>query len=127
MPAPLVVWPGKTGFNFGIPTGAFDSTKDWLKNLPRQLFFACINPVERDEQKADPQSDRDQAILGRPGRRPRRCLAGFVDSSENGSARTLAKTDALEPVREDGGLLDQRDGLDSGRNLLDGLGPGPVR
>ncbi len=39
----FVAWPGKTDFNFDLPKGAFDSTKDWLQQPPRQPFFAYIN------------------------------------------------------------------------------------
>jgi uncharacterized sulfatase len=39
----FVAWPGKTDFNFTVPGDAFDSTKDWLKDFPKQPFFAYIN------------------------------------------------------------------------------------
>src|SRR5947207_1664033 len=39
----FVDWPGKTDFNFDVPSDAFDSTADWTKKLPQQPFFAFIN------------------------------------------------------------------------------------
>lgn len=38
-----VAWPGKTDFNFDVPTNAFNSTRPWLRNPPRQPFFAYTN------------------------------------------------------------------------------------
>src|SRR5687768_13883065 len=38
-----VAWPGKTDFNFDVPTNAFDTTRPWLRNTPRQPFFAYAN------------------------------------------------------------------------------------
>jgi len=43
-----VAWPGKTDFNFDPPEGSFDSTKDWVRELPRlkesgRPFFAYLN------------------------------------------------------------------------------------
>jgi uncharacterized sulfatase len=38
-----VAWPGKTDFNFAVPADAFDSTKPWLNNVPKQPFFAYVN------------------------------------------------------------------------------------
>jgi N-sulfoglucosamine sulfohydrolase len=39
----FVAWPGKTDFNFDVPTNSFDSTRPWLRNVPRQPFFAYTN------------------------------------------------------------------------------------
>jgi len=39
----FVAWPGKTDFNFDVPTNAFDSTKPWLQSIPKQPFFAYHN------------------------------------------------------------------------------------
>jgi uncharacterized sulfatase len=39
----FVAWPGKTDFNFDVPTNAFDTTRPWLRNTPRQPFFAYSN------------------------------------------------------------------------------------
>lgn len=38
-----VAWPGKTDFNFDVPTNAFDTTKPWIDNPPKQPFFGYIN------------------------------------------------------------------------------------
>ena len=47
----FVAWPGKTDFNFKVPKAAFDSTKDWRANTPRQPFFAYINLFETHESQ----------------------------------------------------------------------------
>lgn len=39
----FVAWPGKTDFNFTVPADAFDSTRPWLDNIPKQPFFAYVN------------------------------------------------------------------------------------
>jgi N-sulfoglucosamine sulfohydrolase len=39
----FVAWPGKTDFNFKVPKDAFDTTNNWMRNAPRQPFFAYIN------------------------------------------------------------------------------------
>jgi uncharacterized sulfatase len=39
----FVAWPGKTDFNFDVPTNAFDSTADWTRRKPREPFFAYLN------------------------------------------------------------------------------------
>jgi N-sulfoglucosamine sulfohydrolase len=39
----FVAWPGKTDFNFNVPATAFDSTKPWLQNPPKQPFFGFMN------------------------------------------------------------------------------------
>lgn len=38
-----VAWPGKTDFNFDVPTGAFASTQAWIDKPPKQPFFGYIN------------------------------------------------------------------------------------
>ena len=47
----VVSWPGKTDFNFDVPTNAFDSTVNWLQReqLPREPFFAYINFADSHE------------------------------------------------------------------------------
>jgi uncharacterized sulfatase len=45
----FVAWPGKTDFNFDVPTDAFDSTGDWTRKLPKQPFFAYVNFVDSHE------------------------------------------------------------------------------
>ncbi len=47
----FVAWPGKTDFNFDVPKEAFDSTANWLKNPPRQPFFAYVNFTDSHESK----------------------------------------------------------------------------
>jgi len=54
----LVAWPGKTDFNFKVPPDAFDSTNDWLKNFPRQPFFAYINFNVSHESQIRAEPDR---------------------------------------------------------------------
>jgi N-sulfoglucosamine sulfohydrolase len=43
-----IAWPtqtayGKTDFNFPVPPKAFDRTKDWTKDIPKQPFFGFYN------------------------------------------------------------------------------------
>ncbi|HEV8606447.1 MAG TPA: sulfatase [Tepidisphaeraceae bacterium] len=54
-----VAWPGKTDFNFDVPDGAFDSTKPWLQNPPKQPFFAYINLFQTHESQIRIDSDRE--------------------------------------------------------------------
>jgi N-sulfoglucosamine sulfohydrolase len=54
----FIDWPGKTDFNFDVPVNAFDSTKPWLKNIPKQPFFAYINLFETHESQIRIDSDK---------------------------------------------------------------------
>jgi len=60
-----VVWPGKTDFNFAVPPDAFDSTKDWLKQPPRQPFFAYINLFETHESQIRAPKDKFEKNVAR--------------------------------------------------------------
>lgn len=61
----FVAWPGKTDFNFAVPSDAFDSTKDWLKDLPRQPFFAYINLAETHESQIRAPKERFEKNIAR--------------------------------------------------------------
>ena len=54
----FVDWPGKTDFNFDIPKDYFDSTNNWLRNPPRQPFFAYINLFETHESQIRQPKDK---------------------------------------------------------------------
>jgi uncharacterized sulfatase len=54
----FVAWSGKTDFNFEVPPGAFDSTRDWLKALPPQPFFAYINFTDSHESQIRSAPDK---------------------------------------------------------------------
>jgi N-sulfoglucosamine sulfohydrolase len=61
-----VAWPGKTDFNFDVPKDYFDSTANWLTNLPKQPFFAYINFAESHEsqiRQAKERFDRITSVL----------------------------------------------------------------
>jgi len=59
----FVAWPGKTDFNFTVPTDAFDSTKNWLTNFPRQPFFAFINlNVSHESQIRADKEQREKNV-----------------------------------------------------------------
>ncbi len=48
----FVAWPGKTDFNFDVPSDAFDTTSNWTRNFPKQRpFFAYINLGDSHESK----------------------------------------------------------------------------
>jgi uncharacterized sulfatase len=50
----FVAWPGKTDFNFDVPAGAFDSTKNWRNKGPASLpkpYFAYFNIGGTHESK----------------------------------------------------------------------------
>jgi len=56
-----VAWPGKTDFNFDVPKGAFDSTTNWVKNPPKQPFFAYMNfQVTHESQIRAPKDKYEQ-------------------------------------------------------------------
>jgi uncharacterized sulfatase len=56
-----VAWPGKTDFNFKVPTNAFDRTNNWRVLPPKQPFFAFINFGQSHESQ----------IRGTPAQRKR--------------------------------------------------------
>lgn len=58
----FVAWPGKTDFNFDVPKDAFDSTRDWRKEFPRQPFFAYINLGDSHESKIRASEDELRRI-----------------------------------------------------------------
>ena len=60
-----VAWPGKTDFNFDVPQDAFDSTANWLKDPPKQPFFAYINFGESHESRIrQPREQFEKAVSG---------------------------------------------------------------
>jgi len=66
-----VAWPGKTDFNFTVPTNAFDSMKNWTTNLPKQPFFAYINFADSHESQIRAESARFAQLTAKlkPGER----------------------------------------------------------
>lgn len=60
-----VAWPGKTDFNFKVPEDAFDSTKDWVKGVPRQPFFTYINFNDSHESQIRAAPERFATITAR--------------------------------------------------------------
>lgn len=55
-----VAWPGKTDFNFDVPTDAIDTTQPWLKHAPKQPFFAYVNFTITHESQVRPTSEQYQ-------------------------------------------------------------------
>ncbi len=83
-----VAWPGKTDFNFDVPAGSFDGTKDWLAEPPPRPFFAYINFPESHESKIRAKDDEFQRLTARlePSQRHDPALAQlppyYPDTSE---------------------------------------------
>jgi uncharacterized sulfatase len=68
-----VFWPGKTDFNFDPPPGSFDSTQNWVKDLPRlkregRPFFAYMNfNVSHESQiRAGPGKMQENLVSLKP-------------------------------------------------------------
>jgi N-sulfoglucosamine sulfohydrolase len=56
-----IAWPGKTDFNFDVPKGSFDVTTNWIKNAPKQPFFAYINfPITHESQIRVPRKKYEE-------------------------------------------------------------------
>ena len=64
-----VAWPGKTDFNFKVPKDAFTTTSNWLRQPPREPFFAYLNfTVSHESQiRANARQTRSNLARLRPG------------------------------------------------------------
>ena len=64
-----VAWPGKTDFNFKIPKDAFTTTSNWMRQPPREPFFAYINfTVSHESQiRANARQTRSNLARLQPG------------------------------------------------------------
>jgi uncharacterized sulfatase len=60
-----VAWAGKTDFNFDIPAGSFDSTQSWVKRIPRQPFFACVNLFAPHESRIRAPGEKFESEIAR--------------------------------------------------------------
>jgi uncharacterized sulfatase len=60
-----VAWSGKTDFNFDIPRDAFDSMQNWVKRIPEQPFFACINLFSPHESRIRAPKEKFETEIAR--------------------------------------------------------------
>jgi N-sulfoglucosamine sulfohydrolase len=119
-----VSWPGKTDFNFDVPDGAFDDTKNWMKQgigKLKQPFFAYTNyagthesqirtPAEVSAERTKrlkPEQRVDPAKVELPPYYPdtpivRRDVANYL---ENITALDYYVGDVLKAI-QDAGLAD---------------------